>query len=610
MLLTRATVSHPSPARPIVQSAATLNPIHRAFTSRNPALYILSRRAQTTMATLPLFAFTGSPSPGKYGPRTGRIHIDREDGTPIIHTDTPALLTATSRGIVPHLSRDNVHLTQAIRHLQLPFESFLDRNPPVLTLAGGTHPLHTFLGFNPDNHVAILTLRDPSDGRKMPPNGNDFVSAQCTRGVRKVNLPAWKNYVAQCKPDLVVALSDTPFTPAPHSQKRLTKSIERSIAWLADFLRVPPGDPDPTRPRNVLVHLAGGIETSARSEFADRLSEPIEQKDAPGLSPPLNTLDNGVAGYVFDLLPLHTALAVEASRTHGLPSSDDELLHASDHQRSSPKTSRALAELFRTSLDPLPADKPRIINSPVSPHEILRLVRDVGVDLVDGFWAQRAADIGIALDFRFPVPHPPTSESSAESVPLPPTRKNGKLDLGHNLFDALYRHDHVRLASSFLDGKSAQQEQLTPNLTSPPVCYCHACSPRSPASRMLHSAVDAHAWADLPPSALQPPFVRSYVHHLLHTHEMSAHSLLAMHNLTVFAGFLSGIREVLARGESGRDEFEREVERFEETYDEEMALWDEAEKMWLGVEHARGKGRLAREKEKQAVSTIGTAVDL
>ncbi|PIL23746.1 hypothetical protein GSI_13496 [Ganoderma sinense ZZ0214-1] len=564
-----------------------------------------------TSRPLSTVAFTGSSSSGKYGPRTGRIRIDRQDGTPILHTDTPALLTATSRGLVPHLSRDNVHLTQAIRHLQLPFESFLDRNPPVPTLVGGTHPLHTLLGFSPDNHIVILTLRDPSDGRKMPPNGTDFVSGQCTRGVRKVNLTAWKNYAAQCKPDLVVALSDTPFTPAPHSQKRLTKSIERSIAWLADFLRVSPADPSATQPRNVLVHLAGGIEPSARSEFAERLSEPIEQKDAPGLSPPMNTLNDGVAGYVFDLLPLHTALAADVSRSEGLASLDDDLLHASHHQRSSHETSTELAELFRASLDPLPADKLRVINSPTSPHEILRLVRDVGVDVVDGFWAQRAADIGIALDFRFPAPRHSTPEFSVKGAPPPLARKDEKLDLGHNLFDPRYRHDHARLASSFLDGKSSAE--LTPDSGSPlpmPVCSCHACSPHSPASRMLHSPVDVHAWADVSPSTLQPPFVRAYVHHLLHTHEMSAHSLLVMHNLTVFAAFLSGIREVLRHGDTAGDEFDREVARFEETYDERMSLWNEAERMWLEVEHARGKGRLAREKEKQAASTIGTAVDL
>jgi queuine tRNA-ribosyltransferase len=32
------------------------------------------------------------------------------------------------------------------------------------------------------------------------------------------------------QPDIAFALSDTPFTAAPHSQKRLIKSIERSAA--------------------------------------------------------------------------------------------------------------------------------------------------------------------------------------------------------------------------------------------------------------------------------------------------------------------------------------------------------------------------------------------
>ncbi|RPD65852.1 hypothetical protein L226DRAFT_566359 [Lentinus tigrinus ALCF2SS1-7] len=552
------------------------------------------------MTAAPLF--TLCVTSGKFGPRVGSLNLDREDGTPVIRTPTPALLTATSRGVVPHFSRDSVQITGAIQHIQLPFESFLDRNPPVLTLVGGARPLHQFLGYETDKHVLTLTLRDPSDGRKMPPNGNDFMSAHCTRGVRKVNLPTWKTYVQKCKPDLVVALSDTPFTPPPHSQKRMTKSIERSISWLADFLRVL-DDPSASCPRNVLVHLAGGAEPHARGEFADRLTEPIEQKDAVGLSP-FNTLDDGVAGYVFDLLPLHTTLAAEACRPIEPSSPVDELLKVSDSQRSSPDSSIRLAELLQASLDPLPVHKPRFVNSPVSPHEILRLVREVGIDLVDGFWAQRAADIGVALDFRFPVP----AESSITSAdcPAPRTRKDGKMDLGHNLFDSMYRHDHSRLASSFSDGHSAGQSHSNDL----PVCPCGACSPRSPASRLLHSSVDIQSWQDsqrpLPPSALQPPFVRSYVHHLLHTHEMCSHTLLAMHNLTVLSAFLEGIRKVLGR-EFPKDELEKEIVRFEQKYDEDMVLWDEAATMWLDVEHARGKGRLARERGKQTASTMGTA---
>ncbi|KAI0371770.1 hypothetical protein BV20DRAFT_1120421 [Pilatotrama ljubarskyi] len=552
--------------------------------------------------------FQPSSHPPRFGPRIGTLTIVRDEGATIHQSQTPALLTATSRGIVPHLSRDHLHLTRTIRHIQLRFESFIDRSPPVPTLIDGPRPLHTFLGYTPEHHIITMTLRDPSDGRKMPPNGNDFVSAHCTRGVRKVTASAWKSWVQKCKPDIVVALSDTPFTLPPHSQKRLTKSIERSIAWLSNILKVPASSDTPDRPQHVLLHLAGGANASARTEFAERLTDPVDQRDAAELAP-FNTLDEGVAGYVFDLLPLRASLLAEA----GLPPVDEAdlaggLVRISDRHRSSPASSARLAELLQSSLEVLPQGKPRVLNSPASPHEVLRLVRDVGVDLIDSHWAQRAADMGIALDFRFPVP-PDQSVPPPGGGPSPSKRKAGKTDLGHNLFNSSYVHDHTRLASAFLDGQSSAASENAGH----PVCECGACSPRSPLSRILHSAVDVQAWQDpactTSPGAAQPPFTRAYVHHLLHTHEMSAHALLAMHNLSVFSAFLAGIRAVLAHPHA-EEEFVGEVARFEEAYDEELGLWAEAEMMWLQVERARGKGRLAREKEKQVESTIGTAVDI
>lgn len=101
-------------------SATILKPILRAWSSRTPALYQVLR-ARSIMADRPLFI--PSFAPEKFGPRTGTIEIDRGDGTPVIQINTPGLLTATSRGLVPHLSGDHVHLTGAIRHIQLPFES-------------------------------------------------------------------------------------------------------------------------------------------------------------------------------------------------------------------------------------------------------------------------------------------------------------------------------------------------------------------------------------------------------------------------------------------------------------------------------------------------------
>ena len=76
-----------------------------------------------SMATLnfksSLFASNGSI----FGPRVGSVSFRREDGTVLPEIDTPGLITATSRGVVPHLSRDHIVGTEAVRWVQLPFES-------------------------------------------------------------------------------------------------------------------------------------------------------------------------------------------------------------------------------------------------------------------------------------------------------------------------------------------------------------------------------------------------------------------------------------------------------------------------------------------------------
>ena len=63
----------------------------------------------------------------------------------------------------------------------------LDRMPPVPTLQTGPNPLHTFTGFPSNQHILSLSLRDPFDGREMPANNKQFVSAYCIRGVRKAS---------------------------------------------------------------------------------------------------------------------------------------------------------------------------------------------------------------------------------------------------------------------------------------------------------------------------------------------------------------------------------------------------------------------------------------
>lgn len=545
------------------------------------------------------FAFSVSTTETPvFGPRIGQVTLrrDEHESTIPISIPTPGIITATSRGVVPHLSWDNVARTQAIRWVNVPFHTFLERKPPLPTLVQSEHPLHELLGFTPEKHLLSVSVRDPAESRELPPNGNAYVTVQCVRGVRQCTLDEWRTYATTISPDLIVALSDTPFTPPPYSQKRLTKSVERSHAWLVHLLT--PASDRP-RPANVLVHMVGGAVEQARTAFADGLLEEQWGKEGAAIAP-LRTLDEGVAGYVFDLVPLrtavHAALGESEERSdaspapHSPPPPKKQPLHVAATKiaqalvaEPEPMVSTThLVPLLEASLASLPAHKPRIVNSARSPQEMLRLVRDVGVDLFDAHFAQRAADVGVSLDFVFPAP-----------------RQNVGT-LGHNLYDGKYAHDFNPLADAFSGAAQKGGDDK-------PVCPCFSCSPMQPTGSVSHSALDPV----LPPATgPDPPTTRAYVHHLLHTHEMSAHTLLVAHNLAVLDVFLAGVRRSL--GEQGVGTFATEVDRFIEVYgdDDPNLLFDEATKMWREVELARGKGRLKREAAKQAESSLGTAVEL
>ncbi|KAI5832796.1 hypothetical protein K523DRAFT_297441 [Schizophyllum commune Tattone D] len=513
------------------------------------------------------------------GPRLG-IYVKRSKSNPdnnAVEIATPGLIAMTSRGVVPHLSRDHARGSEAVRWVHVPFESFLEHVPPVPTLQKGADPLHAFLGFPSERHIVSMALRDPHDAREMPPNTAEYVTARCVRGVRRVTPAQWRTYVTACAPDIVLALPDIPFTAPPHSQKRQEKSIARTAQWAAQLLA-------PDMPRmNVLVQMAGGASAAARRAFADNLREELYDKEAEAIAPH-KCIDDGLLGYVFDLEPLRLAMAAEDEK-HGksrAPSDPAAPIQAASALRPD------LAPLLCASLERLPSSKPRIVHSSLSPHEMLRLIQRVGVDLFDAHWAQRAADVGIALDFTFPAPE---GRLSPEGPERPTDGGRGQRAIGHNLYDEAYAHDF----SAFSDLLS---------------CPCIACAPHVPTTRIVHSGMDEPA-----PNAgaRLPSCTRAYLHHLLHTHEMSAHSLLVVHNLAVLDAFFAGVRRVLSgEGSSSldTDSFARQVDRFEAEYDGDLTIFEEARARWLEVDRARGKGRLAREKVKQQEATLGTAVAL
>ena len=206
-------------------------------------------------------------------------------------------------------------------------------------------------------------------------------------------------------------------------------------------------------------------------------------------------------------------------------------------------------------------------------------------------WAQKCADHGIALDFRFPAP--------AGDVP---TRQVG----GHNLYDERYAMDFGRLAEALLSGKDPLAATERTGESAPLVCECLACSPVSPSTEIHHGNLEKAAALNIPTTTVEdaiPPFTRAYIHHLLHTHEMTAHTFLVSHNLSVLEAFFRGIRNLLTADiETQSNSFVAEVQRFVEVYDEDAlcgitGVLEAGRTSWRVVEDMRGKGRLKREKE-------------
>ena len=350
--------------------------------------------------------------------------------------------------------------------------------------------------------------------------------------------------------------------------------------------------PNPEDRPNLLVHLAGGVNPSARQAFSQALTETLVGNEADRVKP-LQKLDDAITGYTFDLVPLRKALKFGTGV-------DNTLVH-----------------LIQASLQSLPFGKPRIANSVRGPQDVLQLISTTGVDLFDSQWAVDLATFGVALDFTFPIP------SSQTGPPTTRTRDNGRTDIGHNLYNGNYAADFNRLSTLLLDGQS---KSSTPNSMGDAAkeqrwCPCAACSPVSPRTQLKHSQVDEHIPDPSVSSEPQPAHTRAYIHHLLHTHEMSAHALLTVHNLSVVDQFFADIRGVLER--DGVEKFTEEAQKFRDWYDDDDAaqgldgveevevvggvVGREAKGDWASVDKARGKGRLAREKENTSAAALEEA---
>lgn len=150
-------------------------------------------------------------------------------------------------------------------------------------------------------------------------------------------------------------------------------------------------------------------------------------------------------------------------------------------------------DIIKLVLDKIPREKVRMVSSISSPAQILEAVA-LGIDLFDTSYVADATKSGYALYFSIYSSN--SFFKSSHHIDVEESSKNGSDGTKMNLWADWYAEDKRAILSK---------------------CGCDTCRNHT----------------------------RSYIHHLLVTHEMTAQVLLEQHNVYHFMAFFDGIRRAI-----------------------------------------------------------------
>ncbi|KAG1464153.1 hypothetical protein G6F46_005358 [Rhizopus delemar] len=265
--------------------------------------------------------------------RRGALHFTRKNKT----IQTPACLTYTLRGSVPHLVADNLK-PLPIELVQVTLEQFLEQKDASFKLPQG---LHKYLHL--ENAILFCDVRDPLKLSSVSFNTDKYLSVQSQGGVRQMTPALWAEAVNAYRPDVAASMADT-ITDVVWKSKRIIKSVDRSLRWLDENLTKSKELDIP-----IFAHVMGHTNIEERIRSAKETSE------------------RDVQGFVVNLLGL-------------------------EHD--------SLSHFIRASTDNLPQNKPRLVYGLSTPEKILEGISN-GIDLFDGSYAYKATQSGRAIIFKF-----------------------------------------------------------------------------------------------------------------------------------------------------------------------------------------------------------------
>ncbi|OAL38077.1 hypothetical protein AYO20_02529 [Fonsecaea nubica] len=256
---------------------------------------------------------------------------------------TPHYVVPTSRGVVPHLSQDNLQKHTNISAVYVPLEDFIEKsnaNAPFYNtpVQDGESPLRRYIGL-PDRCMSIFGPRRVPNIPCPAHNTNSSIAISTSVGFRFLEVEQYHEAIRKLKADISTSIADLISTKEA-SAKRIEKSVDRTHAWLRDF-----------------------VESAEEGE---------------GLP-------------VFAAIPPHEPQLLSL---YFADLKDEYKSHISGLCVYSPSTVVELPDVLR--------DRPTVcLADPSSPHAVLAAV-DVGVDLLTIPFVTQSSEHGIALSFAFP----------------------------------------------------------------------------------------------------------------------------------------------------------------------------------------------------------------
>ncbi|KAJ4371093.1 hypothetical protein N0V85_009094 [Neurospora sp. IMI 360204] len=295
------------------------------------------------------------------GARLGRLALSGRRTV-----DTPNFFGLTSRGVIPHVTPDNVEKHLHTNGTYMALEDFIERpqvnmtrSPPIYeTPSPINKPLNSFTAM-PSSIITVLgSRRLPAVSSPMG-NTSQTVSVFTSTGFQAVTTKQYINAIQTLNPDIAIPLADLTHNTSTPTSKRALRMAERADDWIKEWFTEMYGPKSNKEPSKIATFAPVlPISYSIQWEYLERLSE--EHASNPRVL-------SGLAVYDADLIP-------DVSSSY-------------------------------QNLDSLPR---LALTTPSTPHQVLREL-SLGMDIFLLPFLSTASDAGIALSFTFP---PPASESS------------------------------------------------------------------------------------------------------------------------------------------------------------------------------------------------------